>query len=103
MHCISYRPTNLSLLNEFSKKSVLKIFIILFEKNCPGQCSMVNPTLGDGQIMPTRFQLAPWIFTTSSGPAKVQDRSRISQSSKIFTAHIPILYYLAVEGDSLHT
>ena len=35
MHGISYRPTDLSLLKEFSKKSVLKIFIILFEQDCP--------------------------------------------------------------------
>ena len=32
---ISYRPTDLSLLKEFLKKSVLKIFIILFEQDCP--------------------------------------------------------------------
>ena len=36
VHGISYRPTDLSLLKEFSKKkSVLKIFIILFEQDCP--------------------------------------------------------------------
>ena len=36
MHGISFRPTDLSLLKEFSKKkSVLKIFIILFEQDCP--------------------------------------------------------------------
>ena len=35
MHGISYRPTDLSLLKEFSKKSVLKIFIILFEQEFP--------------------------------------------------------------------
>ena len=36
VHGISYRPTDLSLLKEFSKKkSVLKIFIILFEHDCP--------------------------------------------------------------------
>ena len=35
MHGISYRPTDLSLLKEFSKKTVLKIFIILFEQDCP--------------------------------------------------------------------
>ena len=35
MHGISYRPTDLSLLKEFSKKSVLKIFIIIFEQDCP--------------------------------------------------------------------
>ena len=36
VHGISYRPTDLFLLKEFSKKSVLKIFIILFEQDCPG-------------------------------------------------------------------
>jgi hypothetical protein len=30
---IFYRPTDLSLLKEFPKKSVLKIFIILFEQD----------------------------------------------------------------------
>ena len=36
MHGISYRPTDLSSLKEFSKKkSFLKIFIILFEQDCP--------------------------------------------------------------------
>ena len=35
MHGISYRPTDLSLLKEFPKKSVLNIFIILFEQDCP--------------------------------------------------------------------
>ena len=35
VHVISYRPTDLSLLKEFSKKSVLKIFTILFEQDCP--------------------------------------------------------------------
>jgi hypothetical protein len=35
VHGISYRPTDLSLSKEFSKKSVLKIFIILFEQDCP--------------------------------------------------------------------
>ena len=36
MHDISYRPTDLSLLKEFyKKKSVLKIFIILYEQDCP--------------------------------------------------------------------
>ena len=35
MHGISYRPNDLSLLKEFSKKSVLKIFIILFKQDCP--------------------------------------------------------------------
>ena len=33
--CISDRHTDLSLLKEFSKKTVLKIFIILFEQDCP--------------------------------------------------------------------
>ena len=47
MHGISYRPTDLFLLKEFSKKSVLKIFIILFEQDCPeavvhGQCYGMN-------------------------------------------------------------
>ena len=35
MHGICYRPTELSLLKEFSKKSILNIFIILFEQDCP--------------------------------------------------------------------
>ena len=39
VHGISYRSTDLSLLNKrvFKKKerSVLKIFIILFEQDCP--------------------------------------------------------------------
>ena len=37
VHGISYRPTDLFLLKEFSKKkkSVLKIFIISFEQDCP--------------------------------------------------------------------
>ena len=35
VHGISYRPTDLSLLKEFKKKSVLKIFIIIFEQGCP--------------------------------------------------------------------
>ena len=42
MHVISYRPTDLSLLKEFLKNSVLKIFIVLFEQNCPGQWSMAS-------------------------------------------------------------
>ena len=33
-HGISYRPTDLSLLKEFSK-NFLKIFINLFEQDCP--------------------------------------------------------------------
>ena len=37
MHGISYRPTDLCILIKkvFKKKSVLKIFIILFEQDCP--------------------------------------------------------------------
>ena len=36
MHGFSYRPTELSFLKEFKKKKkVLKIFIILFEQDCP--------------------------------------------------------------------
>ena len=35
MHGISYRPTDLSLLKEFSKKISLKIFMVLFEQDCP--------------------------------------------------------------------
>ena len=35
MHGISCRPTDLSLLKDFSKKSVLKIFKILFQHDCP--------------------------------------------------------------------
>jgi hypothetical protein len=32
---LGHPTTDLSLLKEFSKKSVLKIFIILFEQDCP--------------------------------------------------------------------
>ena len=35
MHGISYRPTDLSLLKEFSKKISFEDFIILFEQDCP--------------------------------------------------------------------
>ena len=51
MHGISYRPTDLSLLKEFSKKkSVLKIFIILFEQDCPE--AVVHAQTHENETMP---------------------------------------------------
>ena len=55
MHGISYRPTDLSSLEEFSKKSFLKIFIILFEQDCPE--AVVHSLLNFNVLMYLNFDV----------------------------------------------
>ena len=99
LFCNSYRHYDLPSIKGFSKKSVLKIFIILLEENCPGQWSKAYIKLK--LLIKWPFTIEEWttfvyhVFKTGS-PYERNPHSHFSQkaiSVHIFISKIRFVFY----------